>query len=588
MGDGLRALSWLLAKGAIGSDYPLLKTPRIRISISLTVVRRSEKNRAMNTLKTASLSLAVVLATALVTVSSFAQTPTAAASPAVSSSPVFPWAIGVRLPLAASGPPAAPDTQKVTAQSPWTRTTNNPPVNLGATLLLTDGTVIAHEENDVQGNYATRNWYKLTPDINGSYINGTWSPIAPLPVGYGPMAFGSAVLPDGRVIVEGGEFNQYGRYGYTNLGAIYDPVANAWTSVNPPTGWTSIGDASTVVLNNGTFMLANAETKQAALLNPLTLTWTATGSGKFDLNLEEGWTLLPNGKVLTVDCYLGNYQAKGMNYEIYDPSAGSWSVAGTTWPVQLWDSGATCHRNGYEIGPALLLADGTVFATGANSCGPGHTAIYNVASGAWTAGPDFPGNLDIADGPAALEPNGKMLMMASPLIFNSGSIFFEWDGSSLNQVSGPPNAPNVSSFQGHLLVLPTGQILYTDFTNDVEIFTPTPGNYNWAPSAFLTSPTISRGSSFVLTGFKFNGLSQATAFGDDLENATNYPIARLTNVATGHVFYCRTHGHSTMAVGYTGLVKTTLDIPANMETGQSYFEVVANGIPSQRYTIQVQ
>jgi len=542
----------------------------------------------MNTLKTASLSFAVVLATPLLTVPSFAQVLRTAASPTtVSANTALPWAIGVRVPLTPSELPA-PYIKKVT-QSPWTRTTNNPPVNLGTMLLLTDGTVIAHEENDQNGNVATTNWYKLTPDINGSYINGTWSQIASLPAGYGPLFFGSAVLPDGRVVVEGGEYNQYGG-GFTKLGAIYDPVANTWTSVTAPTGWNSIGDASTVVLSTGALMLANTTTTQAALLNPLTLTWTATGTGKFDINDEEGWTLLPNGKVLTVDAYVQHYQSTGMNYELYDPSTGTWSVAGTT-PVQLWDSAATCGGQGhasFEVGPAILLPNGTVFATGANSCGPGHTAIYNVASGTWTAGPDFPSNLDIADGPAALEPNGKMLMMTSPLIFNAGSIFFEWDGSNLTQVSGPPNAPNVSSFQGHLLVLPTGQILYTDFTNDVEIFTPTPGNYNWAPSAFLTSPTISRGSSFVLTGFKFNGLSQATAFGDDLENATNYPIARLTNVATGHVFYCRTHGHSTMAVGYTGLVKTTLDIPANMETGQSYFEVVANGIPSQRYTIQVQ
>jgi hypothetical protein len=406
-------------------------------------------------------------------------------------------------------------------------------------------------------------------------------------VGYGPLFFGSAVLPDGRVVVEGGEYNQYGG-GFTRLGAIYDPVADAWTNVNPPSGWSAIGDASTIVLNNGTLMLANAVTSQAALLNASTLTWTATGSGKFDINDEEGWTLLPNGKVLTVDAYVQHYQSNGMNYEIYDPNSGSWSVAGTT-PVQLWDSAANCGGNAsYEVGPALLLPNGTVFATGANSCGPAHTAIYNVASGAWTAGPDFPGNLDIADGPAALEPNGKMLMMTSPLIFNSGSIFFEWDGINLNQVSGPPNAPNVSSFQGHLLVLPTGQIMYTDYTNDVEIFTPVGANYNWTPSAFLTSFAISRGSSFVLIGFKFNGLSQATAYGDDLQNATNYPIVRITNFATRHVFYCRTHDHSTMAVGYQGPASTHLDIPANMETGQSSLEVVANGIPSQKYKIVIQ
>jgi hypothetical protein len=235
-----------------------------------------------------------------------------------------------------------------------------------------------------------------------------------------------------------------------------------------------------------------------------------------------------------------------------------------------------------------LLPNGTVFATGANRCGAAHTAIYDTNSGTWTAGPDFPGNLGIADGPAALEPNGKMLMMTSPLIFQNGSIFFEWDGTSLTQVAGPPNAPNRSCFQGHLLLLPTGQIMYTDYTTDVEIFTPAPGHYDWVPSAVLKSLGLTRGHTYVMAGHKLNGLSQATSYGDDLQCATNYPIVRLTNVATGHVFYCRTHNHSSMAVGYTGLVKTLLDIPANMETGPSNFEVIANGIPSQPYMIQIQ
>jgi hypothetical protein len=545
-------------------------------------MKRSLKLPAL--LASASLSLAAVLATSLITFSSFAQVSGTATSLAVNANPVLPWALGVRIPLETATPPTLPPP----GPSHWTRTTNNPPVNLGTALLLTDGTVIAHEESDLQGNVATNRWYKLTPDINGSYINGTWSQIASMASNYGPLFFASSVLPDGRVVVEGGEYNQYGG-GFTTLGAIYDPVGNTWTSVSPPTGWSAIGDASSIVLSNGQMMLANAITTQAALFNPSNMTWTPTGTGKFDINDEETWTLLPNGKVHTVDCYVQHYQSNGMNYELYDPVSGTWSVAGTT-PVQLWDSAASCGGQSFasfEIGPALLLPNGTVFATGANRCGAAHTAIYNTNSGTWTAGPDFPGNLGIADGPAALEPNGKMLMMASPLIFQNGSIFFEWDGTSLTQVAGPPNAPNRSCFQGHLLLLPTGQIMYTDYTTDVEIFTPTPGNYNWVPSAFLKSLSLTRGHTYVMAGTKLNGLSQATSYGDDLQCATNYPIVRLTNVATGHVFYCRTHGHSSMAVGYTGLVKTLLDIPANMETGPSNFEVIANGIPSQRYTIQV-
>jgi hypothetical protein len=65
-------------------------------------------------------------------------------------------------------------------------------------------------------------------------------------VQYAPLANASAVLPDGRVIVMGGEYNWLGnKYSngepvWTSLGAIYDPVANTWTPVSAPAGagWT--------------------------------------------------------------------------------------------------------------------------------------------------------------------------------------------------------------------------------------------------------------------------------------------------------------------------------------------------------------
>ena len=96
------------------------------------------------------------------------------------------------------------------------------------------------------------------------------------------------------------------------------------------------------------------------------------------------------------------------------------------------------------------------------------------------------------------------------------------------------------------------------------------------------------GGTYTLYGRQITGLSQAVSYGDDAQMATNYPIIRVRNNTSGHVFYCRTHDHSTMAVGYPGPASTHLDIPANMETGQSYLEVVANGIPSQQYKIVIQ
>ena len=462
------------------------------------------------------------------------------------------------------------------AQS-WQPLTHQPSFTAGHALLLTDGTVMVHREDP---NHGFSQWYKLTPDINGSYVNGTWSQLASLSSDYGPLFFASAVLADGKVIIEGGEQN-FAQYVWTTKGAFYDPIANTWTSVNPPSGWSSIGDASGIVLFNKTFMLANCCTRQAALFNESTLTWTPTGTGKADSNDEEGWVLLPNGKVLAVDAYV-DLGGPGTNSELYDPTSGSWSSAGST-VVQLWDSNGS-----NEEGPGVLRPDGTVFWTGANGSGAGHTSVYHVNAQTWTPGPDFPGNLDVADGPAAVLPDGNVLVSASPGIFLNGTEFFEWNGSSLNQVPATPNSPINSSWYGRMLVLPTGQVLYTDGSADVEIYTPTGNPYpGIAPSALINTVVIGRGSSIALSGYKFNGASQANYYGDDAQAATNYPLVRITNVGTGHVFYCRTHDHSTMAVGYNGPAFTHVEIPSNMETGQSYLEVVVNGIPSPRYAIGI-
>jgi hypothetical protein len=83
-------------------------------------------------------------------------------------------------------------------------------------------------------------------------------------------------------------------------------------------------------------------------------------------------------------------------------------------------------------------------------------------------------------------------------------------------------------------------------------------------------------------------MSQAAAYGDDQQSATNYPLVRITNNATGHVFYSRTHDHSSMAVAFGGLVSTHFDVPATQELGPSTLVVVANGIPSDPVAVTVQ
>ena len=56
----------------------------------------------------------------------------------------------------------------------WQALKKQPSFPVGAIALLTDGTVLLHEEQDG----TPQKWYKLTPDNTGSYVNGTIKPIA--------------------------------------------------------------------------------------------------------------------------------------------------------------------------------------------------------------------------------------------------------------------------------------------------------------------------------------------------------------------------------------------------------------------------
>ncbi len=326
------------------------------------------------------------------------------------------------------------------------------------------------------------NWYRLTPDPSGSYIDGTWAQVDTMPTGYGPLFYASAVLADGRLVVEGGEYNLRG--GSTDSGAIFDPTkptGQQWVSVAPPAffGGQPIADSPSVVLPDGRFMISQYNSLVEAILDPSTLTWTQTGTGKAEPEYEEGWTLLPNGKVLDVDTFYVN--GDPYHSEIYDPSgSGSWSYAGST-VVQLWGEGC-CNQ---EIGPAVLLPDGSVFATGATTtrvagypCVSGNTSIYNKPGhpNVWTANSPLPYiamgiGVQMSDAPGALLPSGNVLLMTSPCTdyHATPSYFYEWNGSIYVQVPAPPHAMYDWAALGVMLVLPTGQVLLTDESNDIEI-----------------------------------------------------------------------------------------------------------------------
>ena len=446
----------------------------------------------------------------------------------------------------------------VTSVAPWTN-------GADSELLMTDGTVIVHD-------YCTSNWYSLKPDKSGNYINGTWTKTASMSSSYGPLYFASAVLPDGKLIINGGEYN-FCHEDETNLGAIYDPVANTWTSVTGPSGWSQIGDAQSAVLANGTYMLGNCCSNDQALLNEASMTWTQVGTGKHDANSEEGWTLLRNGDLLTADVF------GEPNSEVYVPSSSMWETAGTV-PVNL--------TAGDEIGPQTLRPNNTVFVAGAS----GLTAIYNTKTATWAQGPTFPviggQQIDTADAPSSLLTDGTVLVAASPGLYNAPATFYIFNGKTLKSIATPPNAPNDSSYNIRLLVLPTGQVMECDDSPDVEIYTGKGRIFGGiAPQITSVPTTLSPSTTYTIKGKRFNGASQANFYGDDDQQATNYPLVRITNNSTGDVFYARTHNHSFMGVGSKRVVSTMFDVPATIDSGASSLVVVTNGIASKPVSVTV-
>ena len=439
--------------------------------------------------------------------------------------------------------------------------------------VLTDGTVIMHDG-------CTSDWFKLTPDSKGSYINGTWKKTASMASDYKPLYFASQVLSDGRFIINGGEYNNCSAV-WTTKGALYDPVKDSWTVVAPPTGWSTIGDAQSIVFADGTYVLTNCcSTDYAkAKIKGTKVTWdikTGAQTGKGDSNNEEGWTNLPNNTVLTVNANRNLGVGKN-NVEILNESTDHWEQAGTT-------CSAVVDAGSHEIGPATLHPSGLVFQAG----GTTNNNVYDPVANKWKCSVPFGGGLDSSDGPAAVLPNGHGLFQLSPGVFQSPSHFFEVEVKSMNdvsvkQVAEPASAANQSSYEGRLIMLPTGQAFWTSDVGDIQIYTPAGApQKEWKPKITNVPANLSRGSANnVVEGQTFNGLSEGGYYGDDGQMNTNFPLVRITNTGSGNVCYARTHDFSSRGISKIGDAGSAkFDVPNSCDTGASKLEVVVNGIAS--------
>jgi hypothetical protein len=441
-------------------------------------------------------------------------------------------------------------------------------------LLLTDGRVMVQD-----GSGLNANWWALTPDRTGSYVNGFWTQLAPMSTVR--TFYAPAILEDGRVVVFGGD----GGVPASDAGEVYDPVANTWTPVAAPPGWSQIGDPPCAVLPNGQFLLGSSSTGDTEIWDPPTNTWTSAGLKSCGLapgcsSFGESWALLPGGTVVTIDANLGPADTLA---ELWAPGAGWSRAAAGTDTSNLLDSDG-------QSGPAILLNDGRVMYFDAW----GDTHLYTPGPfprpGSFAPGPTLPiGSagkpVDAHDDPAVLLPNGHVLLSAGATRAN---LFFDVDPTvnpiAIQSMSAPPNVRSTQS--GRFLLLPTGEALYSDGSSQLAVFGPVAGTAANTPTITGVPSTVTAGQTFTLTGTLFNGLSEAVGFGGRAAAATNYPLVRFTHVASGTVTYARTHDHSTMDVA-TGAtpVTTQVSVPPGLVGGSYQMQVVVNGVASSPWPV---
>ena len=205
--------------------------------------------------------------------------------PRKSSSGILRRCLLVIFPFAVLFPPDG-------AAANWARLANLAPAGAGVMLQLTDGTIMI--QND-----STQNWMRLTPDVHGSYINGSWTANPIHPMSFARLYFASQVLPDGRVWILGGEYT--GPFLDPNIaptGEIWDPVTNSWSAIAPypdrPGGCgrvTVTSTANIVAASNAITGIYSTDRFQVG--------WTVTGPG------------IPAGAIVTsdIDCSFAQYAA---------------------------------------------------------------------------------------------------------------------------------------------------------------------------------------------------------------------------------------------------------------------------------------
>jgi len=288
--------------------------------------------------------------------------------------------------------------EKALAQS-WTYTTPMDQAKISHTAtLLEDGKVLVVGGSDLAGlNQGTA--FIFDP------ADETWTPtgetVAAQEYGY-RFAHAAARLPDGRVLVCGGD---YGEDEAGRSAEIYDPNTDTWTAAASMNVSRSYFDL--VALNNGRVLAvggvtaAGECTDTAELYDPEKDEWTLTVNNMATARGLPRLTLLNDGKVLATGGVTDLSFNSTDSAEIYDPDNGTWSSATPMSESRVFHSAVRLQDG------KVLVAGGLFFYMGNVSASP-DAEIYDPGANTWSS----VGEMTEARGghAAAVLPDGRVLV----------------------------------------------------------------------------------------------------------------------------------------------------------------------------------
>jgi hypothetical protein len=377
-------------------------------------------------------------------------------------------------------------------------------------------------------------------------------------------------LADGRVLTY--DIGQSLRTGQSYAEA-YDPAGNSWSSISPADGTAG-----------GTFPL---------LVNPA------------DDELGPSLRLLDGRIFLT---------GSSGHTALYDPSTNSWAAGPdikgrlSGHPVLFGtdDAPGAILPNGHVIfaadsGPSPVVSTGRTKSGQPIITGLASTATIQVGwpvaqtsgtsvipNGATVVSVDSRTQVHISEnatGTAAgigLQFGGAYSPPTQLFDFNPATNTVGPVAPALNDV----NLTRDNSYNTSMLILPNGQLLFSDGLGQVWIYTPN-GKASAKYQPRVSKVVYTGGGVFTLDGRQLNGQSAGATYGDDAEMDENYPIVLLVD-STGNTYYCRTTNWSSVGVA-TGNTPQTTNFTLNpaVTPGNYTLFVSAAGISSPGFAITI-